>query len=426
MGQTALDFNGDLINLKGDFDIFVAGLDNCGNKIFFANAGNNNAGNDINQIVADNKYVYITGTLLGTGIYDFNNTLQPLKGAGDILVAGLNQCNGKQKFFKTAGGIDLDIGNSLTVNDNGIFITGKLGSGASDFNSTAVSLYGVGDIFVAGLDKCGNQIFFKNAGGGNNIIEPSFGTNITSDCENIFVTGEIAGITATDFNGNEINQTNGSIFVSGLDPLGNQLFFKTAGSNISTSKSILTNDHGVFITGETQFVYNDFTGKSFTKSSITNANNGLAYVSGLTKCGKQKFFVTAGTTGSSEGINITSDDNGIYVTGYIYGPDATDFSGNPISNLQGIEDIFVAKLDFCGRQQFFLTAGSSDNDFGNQIVVRNNEIYVTGVMGGVTGINFKHCPVTTLKDNGDVFVARLDDLCGHKRSTRSTMPYIPR
>jgi hypothetical protein len=94
--------------------------------------------------------------------------------------------------------------------------------------------------------------------------------------------------------------------------------------------------------------------------------------------------------------------------------------------LQGGQDIFVAKLDFCGRQQFFLTAGSADGDRGNQIVVRDNQIFLTGFMRGTTGTDFKHCQVKNLHGGGDIFVARLDDLCGKYRSKRTSMPYVPR
>jgi len=424
IGGTASDFNGKEFNVTGGVDFFVAGLDNCGNQKFFVIAGGNES--ESLQIVNDGKCLYITGYVLGNSVYDFNGTLHPLKGNFDIVVAGLDQC-GNQKFFVTAGGINNDFGNRITVNKKGVFVTGYIQSpGVTAFDGSSISTYGAFDIFVAGLNKCGNQIFFKHAGVGT--TGSGRGNSITSDCHNIFVTGSIrggAGTIGTNFAGQPVDIIgNDDIFVAGLDTCGNQKFFVTAGSFMNDQgSSITTNDEGVFVTGYVQGP----NATDFKHKPIKTYGNRDIFVAGLTKCGTQKFFVTAGSSGADQGTSITTNDEGIFVTGFISGPTATDFCGNLIPNLQGGDgDIFVAKLDFCGRQQFFLTAGGSLGDGGNQIVVRGNEIYVTGLMNGTAGVNFKHCPVTTLRGNGDIFVARLDDLCGQKRSKRSTMLYVPR
>ena len=421
-GLTAIDFEGNQINVNttttNKLGIFVAKIDNCGNQKFFKTAGDTFVPI---QISKNEKRIFVSGVLAGAGAIDFDGNMIPLKGNIDILVAGLDNC-GNQKFFKTAGGTILPEAVNLIANEKGVYVTGAIGTNATDFSGNPIILKGSEDIFVAGLDNCGNQKFFKNAG---TINQESIGVSITESCGQIYVTGNIANGTATDFNGQPV-QTFGSgdIFVAGLDDCnGKQKFFKTAGGSFNDQgNSIVANDHGVFVTG---FVIGstvtDFSGKLVSTYGDTDI-----FVAGLTKCGKQKFFVTAGSANDDQGLSITANDEGVFVTGFIRGATATDFNGNPVSNLQGNTDIFVAKLDFCGRQQFFLTAGSANADQGNQIVVRDNEIYVTSFMGGTTGTDFKHQPVTTLKGNGDIFVARLDDLCGQKRSKRSTMTNAPR
>jgi len=426
-GTTASDFNGTVIDVTGSYDIFVAGLDNCGNQKFFVKAGgdgNQLFSDDGIQIVNDDKCIYITGYVTGTGVYDFNKTYTLLKGDNDIIVAGLDHC-GNQKFFATAGsasGSDQSL--SITVNKKGVFVTGYVTANVRNFDNMPVNTYGPQDIFVAGLNKCGKQKFFTHAGG-----VFGAGISITSDCENIFVTGLIIGPSGINFAGQPVETVGSSdIFVAGLDTCGNQNFFITSGSSVTGTifgdqgSSITTNEHGVFVTGLIQGP----NAMDFKRKPVKTYGNEDIFVAGLTKCGTQKFFVTAGSSGTDQGISITSNDEGIFVTGFIAGPTATDFCGNLISNLQGGQDIFVAKLDFCGCQQFFLTAGSNQDDNSRQIIIRDNEIYVTGSMGGTAGVNFKHCPVTTLRGNGDIFVARLDDLCGQKRSKRSTMLYVPR
>ena len=415
-GNTATDFNGKIINNN---TLFVAGLDNCGNQKFFSTAGGNINENQITQSVHDDMCIYITGLFGGTDFYDFNKTLIPT--GSNIFVAGLNNC-GHQKFFTPAGGPGDNYPLNLTVNDKAVFVTGYISSGAKDFNGTPITNYGQYDAFIAGLNKCGTQKFFKQAGvSGTGGV--AFGLGVASDCHDVFVTGLI-GQSGINFAGEPLNNTEpDNIFVAGLDSCGNQKFFLTAGSDsasgVDRGYSIVTNDCGVFVTGRIQGP-NAF---DFENKPLPLSGNNDIFVAGLTKCGKQKFFVTAGGSNPDQGISITSNAEGVFVTGIVAGSIATDFCGKSVTTLQGLNDIFVAKLDLCGRQQFFLTAGSNKSDIGHQIIVRDNEIYVTGLMGGTTGTDFKHCQVTTLKGNGDVFVARLDDLCGQKRSKRSTMPF---
>jgi len=429
VGPTAINFEGVEIDVNtsgSQFGVFVSGLDNCGKQKFFKTAGNITS---LTPKIAQNDHrIFVSSRLVGSTAIDFCGIEHSLNGTADkILVAGLDH-SGCQKFFSIADGSNIIIDptfSSLVANCKGVYVTGQIGAGSIDFNNTPVQTKSIIDLFVAGLDNCGKQIFFKHTGTPS-FVFPNRGNAITESCGKIYVTGLIGSGTATDFNNKPV-PTYGEedIFVAGLDDTtGNQTFFVTAGGmKADQGLSIAANEHGVFIIGDIQGpTATDFCGKP-----VPNLRGGEdIFVAGLTKCGKQKFFVTASSSSEDQGFSITANDEGIFVTGYINGTTATDFCGNLIPNLKDNSDIFVAKLDFCGNQQYFLTAGSNQSDQGNQIVVRNNEIYVTGSMGGTAGVNFKHCPVTTLKGGDDIFVARLDDLCGQKRSKRSTMPYVPR
>ena len=421
-GATAIDFAGNQITVNGGSEgIFVAGVDNCGHQKFYVTAGNNNLGNGGTQIVTDDHRLFITGIVNGGSINDFKNVPHTLSGRFDIFVAGLDK-RGHQKFFVTAGGSSFDAGASIAVTEKTLFITGFIGSPSSDFNKTVITTYGLFDAFVAGLDKCGNQKFFVHAGG---VGFGSIGASIDTDCQNAYVTGIIGG-TATDFAGNSIPTTLAgiqSIFVAGLNPEGHQKFFVTADifNTNNLSNDITVNDQGVFITGQ----LGGNSGTDFNGCSFNLHGGSDIFVAGLTKCGKQKFFKTAGGQFGDRGNSITSDDEGIFVTGFISGQTATDFCGHLI-NLQGGNDIFVAKLNFCGHQQFFRTAGSSSDDQGNQVVVRDNKVYLTGVVSGLTGTDFRGCPIKHLHGSTDIFVACLDDLCGEYRSKRTTMTNFPR
>jgi len=108
------------------------------------------------------------------------------------------------------------------------------------------------------------------------------------------------------------------------------------------------------------------------------------------------------------------------------GVTATDFNGCPVKNLQGNDDIFVAKLDFCGHQEFFLVAGSSGDDLPYDMIVKDNSIYLSGFIEGSTGTDFKHCPINTHGNDNNIFITRLDDLCERQSVRRSNMSYRPR
>jgi len=341
-------------------------------------------------------------------------------------VAGLDY-KGHQKFFATAGGVNTDFAFSITANDCNVFVTGLIsGPTATDFSGNVVNLYGGQDIFVAGLSNCGTQKFFTHAGSTG---EESAGISINVSCGDVFVTGRVGGgVTATNFNGEPVTTyANSDIFVAKLNSCGEQKFFKVAGGlSFDVGNSIVANEQGVFLTG----IIVGPTATDFNGHEIINTKlygNDDIFVAGLSRCGgKQKFFKTAGSNATDNGINITANDQGIFVTGFISGATATDFNGCPVKNLYGGRDIFVAKLDYCGHQEFFVTAGSSDNDRGNKIEVRDNEIYVIGFLSGTTGSDFRNHSVKHLQGEGDIFVARIDDLCAKFRSKFSSMPYVPR
>jgi len=425
-GPTAINFAGNEITVNSsDEGFFMAKLDNCGHQNFFITAGTTPPVQvSAPKITKNSQRLFITATLGGAEATDFNGTIHPLQDDPSVSVAGLDY-RGHQKFFVTAGGEP----RAITSDECHVVVTGFVnGPTATDFAGNIISTYGNADIFVAGLSNCGTQKFYKHAGAPNILTEGgSIGNSIHTSCGDIFITGSLFSEngTAINFNG-DIVATYGDhdIFVAKLNSCGDQKFFKVAGGlNSDRGNSLISNEHGVFITGVIAGpTATDFNGREITK--LYGSSD--IFVAGLSRGGKQKFFKTAGSIGNDNGLNITANDQGIFVTGFIFGATATDFNGCPVKHLYGGSDIFVAKLDFCGHQEFFLTAGSVFFEQGNKIEVRDNEIYVTGTISGVTGSDFCNHSVKHLQGQGDIFVARLDDLCAKFRSKFSSMPYVPR
>ena len=87
-------------------------------------------------------------------------------GSVDIFVAKLEE-NGNESFFALAGGSNFDEGNSITTDSNGdcAYVTGTVTGDYTTFGGmTGSTNNGDRDIFVAKLDKNGNEIFFAVAG----------------------------------------------------------------------------------------------------------------------------------------------------------------------------------------------------------------------------------------------------------------------
>jgi len=408
-GETAIDFKGVPVpGLQGARDVFVAGLDPCGTQKFFVTAGSIDT--DFGEaIVANKKRVFVTGRLGGTTGKDFNGKdILTHPGGGDIFVAGLDHC-GNQTFFVTAGGVEPDSGRSIALSQKSIFVTGFVnGETAIDFKGGSVTgLQGNNDIFVAGLDHCGNQTFFVTAGG----ISSDDGFSIVATENRVYVTGFVSGATAIDFEGGCVTGLQGEqdIFVAGLDHCGNQKFFVTAGGAANDRGLSIDAIHNkVFVTGlTTGLPVIGFDKKPVDKASITPE----VFVAGLDgRCGKQKFFKTAGGSGgTSNAQSIKATEKRVYVTGFISGNAPVDFKGKVIPSFQGLSDIFVASLDHCGNQKYFVTAGGKNVDIGSSLDVVNNKVFVTGLVNGPTGTDFRGCPIKNLQGNQDIFVSRLDE-----------------
>jgi hypothetical protein len=380
----------------------------CGKQKFFVTAGSNSTDFGI-DIVADCNRVFVVGSISGQTATDFSGKpITTLQGAGDAFVSGLDNC-GHQKFFKTAGGTGFDSSNAVSISEKDVFITGIIrGTIANNFAGNPVpNLVANRNAFVARLDKkCGDQKFFVTSSGtaSNN----AFGSFIVNNEKRVFVIGPIDGSEGTKFNGEPITLVGPqNVFLAGLNHSGNEKFYKTAsGNNINTT--------GLDLSCNRIFTSGIFNGTNITEFNATQLNLSTntfnnVYVAGLDHCGDQKFFKTAGTNGQYDITSQEIFDECVYVTGILQGSTATNFA-NDIITLSGTNnDIFVAGLDQCGNQKFYVTTTSStatDNSF--KISANSSRVFVTGLIdGNANPRDFKGKLVKTY-GNQDIFVAGLN------------------
>ncbi|MDO9578414.1 MAG: SBBP repeat-containing protein [Candidatus Cloacimonadales bacterium] len=141
---------------SGDLDIFVAKMDATGNWLWATRAG----GSDYavgEAITIDNTgNSYVTGCFEGTAT--FGSYSLTSSGEVNIFVAKMD-ADGNWQWATRAGGSTIDVGEAITIDNNGnSYVTGRF-YGTATFGSYSLTGSGEGDIFVA---KLGNETSVEN------------------------------------------------------------------------------------------------------------------------------------------------------------------------------------------------------------------------------------------------------------------------
>ena len=179
-----------LLTTVGNRDIFVQKLNVNGNLIWVKQIGGTDRDVALSITTDASGNLYITGYFTGTVDFDPGLGTKLLTSAGDedVYVQKFD-VNGNFLWVKRIGGMDNDIGYSITTDVNGnVYLTGSF-SGMVDFDPGSGSKYftasGIRDIFIQNLDSNGNLLFATHMGGigisqGHSIIIDSYGNICTS------------------------------------------------------------------------------------------------------------------------------------------------------------------------------------------------------------------------------------------------------
>lgn len=150
---------------NGDKDIYIQKLDNNGSLIWAKQMGSTNI-DEGHSIVTDvNGDIYTCGFF--EGIVDFDPGLGTFNrgsaGGKDIFIQKLKS-NGNLEWIQKMGGIQDDIGDFITVDNNfNLYTTGQF-SGTVDFDPTDIGIKNLTavawkDIFIQKLKQCPNSYF---------------------------------------------------------------------------------------------------------------------------------------------------------------------------------------------------------------------------------------------------------------------------
>jgi hypothetical protein len=326
-------------------------------------------------------------------------------------------------WVKTFGGIGFDIGNSVTVDDEGnVYTTGTF-YGTVDFDpGPDVMTLSPSGIFIQKLDANGNFIWTKSFGGKG---------DDRTDCIKIDAQGNIYTIgffqDTVDFDpGIESIKLSAKreydVFIQKLDANGNFIWAKSfGGNNYDFGTSIaLDAQSNVYSTG--CFLESaDFNpGKDSMMLSSVGAYD--IFVQKLDAQGNLLWVKSFGGNDSDFGYSIALDAQGnVYTTGTFY--ETVDFDpGKDVKNLTAIggSDIFIQKLDANGN---FLWAksfgGRTSVDMGESIAIdAANNIYTTGYFSDtvdfdpgkdsmkISAVGTRHSYIQKLDANGNFLWAK--------------------
>ncbi|MCK4311168.1 MAG: SBBP repeat-containing protein [Candidatus Cloacimonetes bacterium] len=229
---------------SGGEDIFVAKIDADGNWQWATKAGGTNADFGYGITIDDAGNSYVTGFFSDTatfGFYSLNSS-----GGDDIFVAKMDAV-GNWQWVTQAGGIVMDYGWGITIDDAGnSYVTGFF-SDTATFGSYTLTSCGDSDIFVAKIDADGNWQRATQAGG----ISYDKGYGITiDDAGNSYVTGYFRD-TATFGSYSLTSCGDSDIFVAKIDADGNwQWATQAGGTDWDYGRAITIDDAGnSYVTG---------------------------------------------------------------------------------------------------------------------------------------------------------------------------------
>ncbi|MCP4441763.1 MAG: T9SS type A sorting domain-containing protein [Aureispira sp.] len=373
---------------NGAYSTFIQKLDNAGNLIW-AKDIENGFGKSIALDASGN--IYVIGNYEGSttdfdpGPNTFNQT--PV-GSQDFYILKLDN-NGNFGWVKTIGSSSFDSGESISVNSNGIYITGNF-EGTADFdpstNTANQTSNGGSDIYILKLDLNGNFAWVKTIGGTAN----EKGNNLHLDANgNIYTTGSFEGTVDFDPSPNISNKTsngNTDTYILKLDANGNFTWAETIGGSANDQGNAITSSSSnIYITGYFSDT-TDFDPSTSTANQVSNGNADI-YILKLTTSGHFAWVKTIGGSNFDKGSSIYIDNQeNVYTSGTFVS--LVDFDPNSgthnLTSMHSSGEFFLSKLDLSGNLIWAHSMpGSSSGSSAPRIVVdASKNVYTTGGYSG--------------------------------------------
>lgn len=373
---------------NGDYDAFVTKLNSTGTDLIYSTFIGGSFYDYGHAIAVDaNGNAYVTGE---TASRNFPTTPGAYDTSFDVygtnaFVTKLNSSGTDLIYSTCLGGAWYDRGFAIAVDGNGnAYVTGYTGS--TDFPTTPnafdTNLLASWDAFVTKVNSAGTDLVYSTYLGD---VGEDFGYGIAVGGDGCaYVTG-VAGSEyfpttpgAYDISYNSIEDA----FVTKLNSTGTGLIYSTylGGFGEDHGYGIAVDGDGcAYVTGKTRA--EDF--PTTPGAYDTSCNIQDVFVTKLNSSGTDLIYSTflGGSADGECGYAIAFDESGnAYVTGVTPFPDFPTTPGAYDTIHNGLNDVFVTKLNSTGTDLIYSTyLGGSSDECGYGIAVDGSaNIYVTG------------------------------------------------
>ncbi|MFA4851532.1 MAG: T9SS type A sorting domain-containing protein [Bacteroidales bacterium] len=373
---------------------FIAKYDSLGNILWVRKITGTNT-SCVQAITTDqNKNIYFTGHFTETTYIDtFSLTSN---GSSDLFIGKYDEY-GNLLWIKSAGGIDLDAGMTITCSDSLLFVGGEFRDSVY-FDTTLLISNGNSDIFLACMDFNGNYRWIKSEGGTG--WDVSRGVTIDEE-SNIFLTGIF--MNTAYFSDTSITSNGSSnAFIAKYDKNGQLQWVRSMnGTSDVWGRSVIISNNEIYVkghfNGNAQFGTFNLNSQVFSDYFICKLD-----MSGNFLWAKQ-IETKLDFMDDFWNHSLESDEQGnIYVTGWFM--DSLVYDNFTVQS-NGSYDIFVMKIDSDGNLIWALTAGNASGDYSRSIARDDNgNLYITGRFYNT--LFFGDSSVTSY-GSADVFVAKI-------------------
>lgn len=336
---------------------------------------------------------YIAGRFTGTAT--IAGTTLVSAGLQDNYVAKLGP-NGNPLWVRQIGSTGDDAGHGVVAIPNGdVYTSGRFVNTAS-FGTTNLTSVGQSDIYLAKYDGNGTLIWARKAGGTGSDAAYA----VTADAAgNAYITGDFSG--TADFGG--VQLTSGAAlnsFVAKYDPTGALVWVvRIGGTGTPTAKRIT-------LDGATNlYVGGSFQGDvQFGTLALTSAGQNDGFVLKLNSSGVAQWVQQFGGVGDDtiRGVSVAPDGT-INVGGIFQG--TVTLGTNTLASSGGY-DAYLAKLDSGGNPLWARKAGSSGVDSLDALATDPlGAIYAVGAFAAQATFN---ATSLANSGTADLFVAKYD------------------
>lgn len=320
---------------------------------------------------------------------------------------GKNDCTGDTTFGNEFGGVGIQRGRDVAVDNNGnVYVTGYF-AGSVNFGGGTLTAIGANDIFVAKFDRKGECQWSKRFG---DSAEQQARAIAVDDNDDIFIVGVIEG--SVVFGNTTLNASvsGPDAFIAKLDSDGNPLWAKYGqGDGIDVFEDVATDSSGNAVAvGSLQGTGN------FGSGVIGSAGEDDVLIVKYAKDGMTSWSRAIGNLLSLESASAVDIDStgAIYLTGSA--KSVLNFGDGPLT-YGGDTDAFIAKLNPQGTAVWSKGFGDGKAQAGVDIATDTANNVILSVKFGGT-INLGGQNFTVGGTNVDSALAKFDSAGQHQWS----------